>query len=66
MEEMVKVQCILDTGYNDIELGEYIEKNRIYYTTPARAKILKEKNAVKILKEDYEEDEPRKRRRKSF
>ena len=31
MENLVKVQCILETGYNDADLGEFIDKNRIYY-----------------------------------
>ena len=49
MDNLVKVQCILETGYNDTELGEFIEKNRVYFVTEERAKLLKEKNAVKIL-----------------
>ena len=71
MENLVKVQCILDTGYNDADLGEFIDKNRIYYVTEERAKLLEEKKAVKILKEQVdtldnieEMEEPKKTRRK--
>lgn len=54
MEDLVKVQCILETGYNDKDLGEFIDKNRIYYVTKERAKLLEEKKAVKILKEQVD------------
>ena len=54
MENLVKVQCILDTGYNDADLGEFIDKNRIYYVTEERAKLLEEKKAVKILKDQVD------------
>ena len=71
MENLVKVQCILETGYNDADLGEFIAKNRIYYVTEERAKLLEEKKAVKILKDQVdtldnieEEEEPKKTRRK--
>ena len=75
MENLVKVQCILDTGYNDADLGEFIDKNRIYYVTEERAKLLEEKKAVKILKdqvdtldnieevEEKKEEKPKRRRR---
>ena len=54
MENLVKVQCILATGYNDKELGEFIDKNRIYYVTKERAELLEEKKAIKILKEQID------------
>lgn len=78
MENLVKVQCILDTGYNDAELGEFIDKNRIYYVTEERAKLLEEKKAVKILKdqvdtldnieevEEKKEEKPKRRNRRSM
>jgi len=78
MENLVKVQCILDTGYNDADLGEFIDKNRIYYVTEARAKLLEEKKAVKILKdqvdtldnieevEEKKEEKPKRRNRRSM
>lgn len=78
MENLVKVQCILDTGYNDADLGEFIDKNRIYYVTEDRAKLLEEKKAVKILKEQIDtldniedveekkEEKPKRRNRRSM
>lgn len=78
MENLVKVQCILETGYNDADLGEFIDKNRIYYVTEARAKLLEEKKAVKILKdqvdtldnieevEEKKEEKPKRRNRRSM
>lgn len=78
MENLVKVQCVLDTGYNDADLGEFIDKNRIYYVTEARAKLLEEKKAVKILKdqvdtldnieevEEKKEEKPKRRNRRSM
>lgn len=78
MENLVKVQCILDTGYNDADLGEFIDKNRIYYVTEERAKLLEEKKAVKILKdqvdtldnieelEEKKEEKPKRRNRRSM
>lgn len=78
MENLVKVQCILETGYNDADLGEFIDKNRIYYVTEERAKLLEEKKAVKILKEQVDtldnieeveekkEEKPKRRNRRSM
>ena len=78
MENLVKVQCILETGYNDADLGEFIDKNRIYYVTEERAKLLEEKKAVKILKdqvntldnieevEEKKEEKPKRRNRRSI
>lgn len=78
MENLVKVQCILEPGYNDADLGEFIDKNRIYYVTEARAKLLEEKKAVKILKEQIDtldnieeveekkEEKPKRRNRRSM
>lgn len=78
MENLVKVQCILETGYNDADLGEFIDKNRIYYVTEERAKLLEEKKAVKILKdqvdtldnieevEERKEEKPKRRNRRSM
>ena len=54
MDNLVKVQCILETGYNDKDLGEFIDKNRIYYVTEERAKLLKDKNVIKILKDQVD------------
>ena len=54
MKNLVKVQCILETGYNDKDLGEFIDKNRIYFVTEERAKLLEEKKAVKILKDQID------------
>ena len=78
MENLVKVQCILETGYNDADLGEFIDKNRIYYVTEERARLLEEKKAVKILKEQIDtldniedvdekkEEKPKRRNRRSM
>ncbi len=78
MENLVKVQCILETGYNDADLGEFIDKNRIYYVTEERAKLLEEQKAVKILKdqvdtldnieevEEKKEEKPKRRNRRSI
>lgn len=78
MENLVKVQCILETGYNDADLGEFIDKNRIYYVTEERAKLLEEKKAVKILKdqvdtldnieepEEKKTEKPKRRNRRSI
>lgn len=78
MENLVKVQCILETGYNDKDLGEFIDKNRIYYVTEERAKLLEEKKAVKILKdqvdtldnieepEEKKTEKPKRRNRRSM
>ena len=62
MEDLVKVQCILETGYNDKELKEFIEEGRIYYVNKDRAKYLENKKAVKIVKDKDEEIEKPKRR----
>ena len=73
MNNLVKVQCILETGYNDKDLGEFIDKNRIYYVTEERAKLLEEKKAIKRLKdrvdtldniEEQEEEKKTRRKRK--
>ena len=64
MDNLVKVQCILDTGYNDADLGEYIEYNQIYFVSEERANLLKDKKAVRIIKYDIEEIEKPKRKRK--
>lgn len=63
MEDLIKVQCILETGYNDTKLGEFISYNQIYYVDKERAEFLKDKKAIKILKNEVEEKE--KPRRKS-
>ena len=62
MDNLVKVQCILESGYNDKDLGEYIEYNQIYFVSEERAEFLKDKKAVIILKNDNEEMEKPKRR----
>ena len=36
MEKLVKVQCILDTGYIDAETGKFIDKNKIYSVIRSR------------------------------
>ena len=65
MEDLVKVQCILESGYNDTDLGEYIEYNQIYFVSEERANLLKDKKAVIILKDDIEEiEKPKKRNRR--
>lgn len=64
MEDLVKVQCILESGYNDKDLGEYIEYNQIYFVSEERAEFLKDKKAIKILKDEGEEIEKPKRRRR--
>ena len=64
MEDLVKVQCILESGYNDTDLGEYVEYNQIYFVSQERANLLKEKKAVRIIKDDIEEIEKPKRKRK--
>ena len=55
MEDLVKVQCILETGYNDKDLGEFIDKNRIYYVTEERARLLEEKGAAKRIDEKMDD-----------
>ena len=64
MDNLVKVQCILESGYNDKDLGEYIEYNQIYFVSEERANLLKDKKAIRILKDEVEEIEKPKRRRK--
>lgn len=66
MEDLVKVQCILETGYNDTKLGEFISYNQIYYVDKERAEFLKDKKAIIILKDEVEEIEKTKRRRRSM
>jgi hypothetical protein len=66
MEDLVKVQCILESGYNDKDLGEYIEYNQIYFVSEERAEFLKDKKAVRILKDEVEEIEKPKRRRRTI
>ena len=65
MEDLVKVQCILESGYNDKDLGEYIEYNQIYFVSEERANLLKDKKAVRILKDEVEEiEKPRRKSRR--
>lgn len=65
MEDLVKVQCILETGYNDTKLEEFISYNQIYYVDKERAEFLKDKKAIKILKDDIEEiEKPRRKSRR--
>ena len=66
MDNLVKVQCILESGYNDADLGKYIEYNQIYFVSEERAKILKNKKAIRIIKDDFEEIEKPKRRRRTM
>ena len=66
MDNLVKVQCILESGYNDKDLGEYIEYNQIYFVSEERAEFLKDKKAVRILKDEVEEIEKPKRRRRTM
>lgn len=66
MDNLVKVQCILESGYNDKDLGEYIEYNQIYFVSEERAEFLKDKKAIKILKDEVEEIEKPKRRRRTM
>lgn len=67
MDNLVKVQCILESGYNDTDLGEYIEYNQIYFVSEERANLLKDKKAVIILKNDKEEmEKPKRRNRKTI
>ena len=66
MEDLVKVQCILESGYNDKDLGEYIEYNQIYFVSEERAEFLKDKKAIRILKDEVEEIEKPKRRRRTM
>lgn len=66
MEDLVKVQCILESGYNDTDLGEYIEYNQIYFVSEERAEFLKNKRAVRIIKDDIEKIEKPKRRRRTM
>lgn len=65
MDSLVKVQCILESGYNDTDLKEYIEYNQIYFVSKERAKLLKDKKAVIILEDDIEE-KPKRRNRKTI
>ena len=67
MDNLVKVQCILESGYNDTDLGEYIEYNQIYFVSEERANLLKDKKAIIILKNDNEEmEKPKRRNRKTI
>ena len=56
MDNLVKVQCILESGYNDTD--------QIYFVSEERANLLKDKKAVRIIKDDIEEIEKPKRKRK--
>lgn len=65
MEDLIKVQCILATGYNDTKLGEFISYNQIYYVDKERAEFLKDNKAIKILKDEVEEiEKPRRKSRR--
>lgn len=65
MDNLVKVQCILESGYNDKDLGEYIEYNQIYFVSEERAEFLKDKKAIRILKDEVEEiEKPRRKTRR--
>lgn len=65
MEDLVKVQCILETGYNDTKLEEFISCNQIYYVDKERAEFLKDKKAIIILKDEVEEiEKPRRKSRR--
>ena len=65
MDNLVKVQCILESGYNDTDLGEYIEYNQIYFVSGERAEFLKDKKAIIILKDEVEEiEKPRRKSRR--
>ena len=65
MDNLVKVQCILESGYNDTDLGEYIEYNQIYFVSEERAEFLKDKKAIIILKDEVEEiEKPRRKSRR--
>ena len=65
MEDLVKVQCILETGYNDTKLEEFISYNQIYYVDRERAEFLKDKKAIIILKDEVEEiEKPRRKSRR--
>ena len=66
MDNLVKVQCILESGYNDTDLGEYIEYNQIYFVSEERANLLKDKKAVRIIIDDIEEVERPRRKIKSM
>ena len=66
MDNLVKVQCILESGYNDKDLKEFIEYNQIYFVSEERANLLKDKKAVRILKDEVEEIEKPKRRRRTI
>ena len=66
MDNLVKVQCILESGYNDKDLKEFIEYNQIYFVSEERANLLKDKKAVRIIKDDIEEIEKPKRRRRTI
>lgn len=67
MEDLVKVQCILESGYNDKNLGEYIEYNQIYFVSEERANLLKDKKAIRILKDEFEEiEKPRRKSRRTM
>ena len=65
MDNLVKVQCILESGYNDKDLKEFIEYNQIYFVSEERANLLKDKKAVRILKDEVEEiEKPRRKSRR--
>lgn len=66
MAKLVKVQCILESGYNDKDLKEYMEYNQIYFVSEERANLLKDKKAVRIIKDDIEEIEKPKRKRRTM
>lgn len=67
MDNLIKVQCILESGYNDKDLGEYIEYNQIYFVSEERANFLKDKKAIRIIKDDIEEmEKPKRRNRKTI
>ena len=48
-EMLVKVKCIMENGYEDMELGRHIKCGEIYEVNKIRADYLKDHNAVEIL-----------------
>ena len=54
-EMQVRVKCIMENGYDDMELGRHIKNGEEYEVNKIRAEYLRENKAVEILEEIKEE-----------
>jgi len=56
-EMQVKVKCIMENGYDDMELGKHIKCGDEFIVDQLRAEYLRDNKAVEILEEIKEEKE---------